>query len=176
MAVTFEEEEILEGHEDRVWTVEWSPKGARVRMSRPILLPGKTCPGGGGGGDKCLSWMNLSVFWLFMALPSLTGDQLASCSGDRTVRIWVRHRGGPFTCAAVLEDSHSRAIRSISWSPCGTKIATGSFDARTCVWQVSQGEWEVVAVLEGRQSWSSIYPCKRVCLNVCHISGAIMNC
>lgn len=79
---------------------------------------------------------------------------LASCGGDRTVRIWRRDVGNPerWLCSAILEDTHSRTIRSAAWSPCGRFLATASFDRTTAVWQHAAGVWEVVAVLEGHES------------------------
>jgi WD40 repeat protein len=83
---------------------------------------------------------------------------LASCGGDRTVRIWARepgqHGGAEprWRCAAVLDDCHSRTIRSAAWSPDGRCLATGSFDRTTAVWRHTGGVWEQVAVLEGHES------------------------
>ena len=83
------------------------------------------------------------------------GDMLASCSGDRTVRIWRRDAASPtgrWLCSAILEDTHSRTIRSACWSPCGRHLATASFDRTTAIWQHSGGVWENVAMLEGHES------------------------
>jgi WD40 repeat protein len=80
---------------------------------------------------------------------------LASCSGDRTVRIWRRDAASPterWLCSAILEDTHSRTIRSACWSPCGRHLATASFDRTTAIWQHSGGVWENVAMLEGHES------------------------
>lgn len=80
---------------------------------------------------------------------------LASCGGDRTVRIWARDTAAPaerWRCVAVLEDTHSRTIRSCSWSPDGRQLATASFDRTTAIWQHSGGIWENVAMLEGHES------------------------
>lgn len=84
-----------------------------------------------------------------------TGDMLASCGGDRTVRIWRRDPGAQperWLCAAILDDTHTRTIRSACWSPCGRYLATASFDRTTAVWQHAGGVWEVVAMLEGHES------------------------
>ncbi|KAA6430054.1 MAG: putative cytosolic iron-sulfur assembly -like [Trebouxia sp. A1-2] len=90
------------------------------------------------------------------------GDSIASCSGDKTVRIWQRHgTTDTWICAAILEETHHRSIRCSSWSPDGRYLATASFDATTAIWEVQGSTWEQVALLEGHESevkgvaWSS---------------------
>ncbi|KAK9807054.1 hypothetical protein WJX72_012149 [[Myrmecia] bisecta] len=84
---------------------------------------------------------------------SPSGDMLASCSGDKTVRIWTRQRSsGRWACCAFLEESHHRTVRSCSWSPDGRYLATGSFDATTAIWERQDGVWEQVATLEGHEN------------------------
>lgn len=98
-------EQVLEGHADRVWHLAWSP----------------------------------------------TGDTLASCSSDKTVRLWCpappptpaananattpNTTTTPFTCAATLEDSHTKTVRCSAWSPDGSRLLTVSFDARAAMWR-----------------------------------------
>ena len=66
-----------------------------------------------------------------------TGDSIASCSGDKTVRVWQRHgTTDTWVCAAILEETHHRSIRCSSWSPDGRYLATASFDATTAIWEV----------------------------------------
>ncbi|GAX77854.1 hypothetical protein CEUSTIGMA_g5296.t1 [Chlamydomonas eustigma] len=88
-----------------------------------------------------------------------SGDQLASCSSDRTVRIWTKdantaggYSQGGWRCTAILEDAHTRTIRSCAWSPNGRHLATASFDATTAIWEQNSGIWEQVATLEGHEN------------------------
>lgn len=108
--IQLEEVQVLEGHDDRVWSVAWSP----------------------------------------------SGSLLASCSGDKSVRIWARERDGDSTsqwvCKAILEETHTRTIRSCEWSPCGNLLATASFDNTVGIWQLSHGDFECLASLEGHES------------------------
>eukprot|EP00201_Polytomella_parva_P018537 CAMPEP_0175057640 /NCGR_PEP_ID=MMETSP0052_2-20121109/11375_1 /TAXON_ID=51329 ORGANISM="Polytomella parva, Strain SAG 63-3" /NCGR_SAMPLE_ID=MMETSP0052_2 /ASSEMBLY_ACC=CAM_ASM_000194 /LENGTH=510 /DNA_ID=CAMNT_0016322873 /DNA_START=1 /DNA_END=1537 /DNA_ORIENTATION=- len=83
------------------------------------------------------------------------GDMLASCGGDRTVRLWVPSPAGQYdkwTCSAILEHFHTKTIRQVCWSPDGSRLATASFDSHVAVWEVSGGTWEQVAELEGHEN------------------------
>jgi len=111
------------------------------------------------------------------SLPCTTGATLASCGADRTIRLWSRTGSGgtaaaaigggtkantspaPFVCTAVLEESASRTIRTLAWSPCGARLAAACFDATTAVWEREGGpaatataSWRQAAVLQGHES------------------------
>ncbi|TXG58273.1 hypothetical protein EZV62_016102 [Acer yangbiense] len=78
---------------------------------------------------------------------------IASCSGDKTIRIW--EQSGPsqsWRCKAVLEETHTRTVRSCAWSLCGKFLATGSFDATTAIWENIGGDYECVSTLEGHEN------------------------
>uniref|UniRef100_UPI00358ED739 probable cytosolic iron-sulfur protein assembly protein CIAO1 n=1 Tax=Myxine glutinosa TaxID=7769 RepID=UPI00358ED739 len=82
---------------------------------------------------------------------SPNGALLASCGGDKAIRIWGQE-GPNWVCKAVLADGHQRTVRKISWSPCGNYFASASFDATTCIWKKTDQDFECTATLEGHEN------------------------
>ena len=76
---------------------------------------------------------------------SNSGDTLASCGGDKTVRLWKKHDDlsgaapGTYRCVDTLEGAHTKTIRRCEFSTCDTTIASVSFDATTCIWDKGSG-------------------------------------
>lgn len=61
------------------------------------------------------------------------GKQLATCSGDRTFKVWNVLTGK----LAWSQDAHASTVRSVTFSPDGKYIATGSYDRSIKLWSVS---------------------------------------
>ncbi|KAJ1381179.1 WD40/YVTN repeat-like-containing domain superfamily [Sesbania bispinosa] len=77
----------------------------------------------------------------------------ASCSGDKTVRIWEQNlSSGLWACKTVLEETHTRTVRSCAWSPSGKLLATASFDATTAIWENDGDDFQCVSTLEGHEN------------------------
>lgn len=62
-----------------------------------------------------------------------TGNRLASCSDDRTLKIWEKSGSGEkdstWTCVAtVAADNHSRPIYDVSWNKTNGLLATACGD------------------------------------------------
>ncbi|KAK4749928.1 hypothetical protein SAY87_027377 [Trapa incisa] len=77
----------------------------------------------------------------------------ASCSGDKTVRIWEQNSSSSsWECKAVLDETHTRTVRSCSWSPSGNLLATASFDGTTAIWENVGDDFECISTLEGHDS------------------------
>jgi WD40 repeat protein len=101
---------------------------------------------------------------------------IASCSTDRTVRLYQYHlESNPprVEYLKTISTNHTKSIRSISWAPSGKTLATGSFDSSVAVWEEvdpdqedgegverrggddnvsGDKEWECVTTLEGHES------------------------
>lgn len=76
---------------------------------------------------------------------SLRGGRLASCSVDRTVRIWDLPTG---ELVQTLH-GHSEGVNQAAWSPDQTMIATASFDQTVKVWDVETGA--LLRTLQGHE-------------------------
>lgn len=65
------------------------------------------------------------------------GECLASCSGDKSIRIWFQDSEGNFSEAGFspLVD-HTYGVNCVRFSPFGTLLASCSTDGKVILWNV----------------------------------------
>lgn len=80
-----------------------------------------------------------------------TGNILASCGEDKSIRLWSKE-GSSWVCKTVLTEGHTRTVRTVSWSPCGKYLASASFDGTVAIWDNKSGQFECGASLEGHEN------------------------
>ncbi|KIJ63196.1 hypothetical protein HYDPIDRAFT_113808 [Hydnomerulius pinastri MD-312] len=97
-----------------------------------------------------------------------TKPLLASCSADKTVRLYSYHKDEQdpsttsFSHVTTIPTGHSKTVRSIAWAPSGKTLATGSFDSNVGIWEkrdasddddpTDAGDWECMTLLEGHET------------------------
>ncbi|RXM31383.1 putative cytosolic iron-sulfur protein assembly protein CIAO1 [Acipenser ruthenus] len=70
-----------------------------------------------------------------------SGQRLASCSDDKTVKIWREYEPGN-------EQGHENEVKCVAWAPSGNLLATCSRDKSVWVWEVDEeDEYECVSVV-----------------------------
>ena len=58
-----------------------------------------------------------------------TKNLVASCSSDKSVKLWNADTGAELWTVS----GHSQLVTAVSWSPDGTKLASGSYDSTVTV-------------------------------------------
>ncbi|TFK49331.1 WD40 repeat-like protein [Heliocybe sulcata] len=101
---------------------------------------------------------------------------LASCSADKTVRLYHYRQETEASSSAIafnpvntIQTGHTKTVRAVAWSPSGQTLATASFDTNIGIWEqepaedeededdnagyrVTTGEWECMSLLEGHET------------------------
>ncbi len=87
---------------------------------------------------------------------------IASCGSDRNICIWekklesskpyTKNQNTNYILKSILEDSHSRTIRSVSWDKSGRYLASASFDSMINIWKKTENNFEFIATLQGHEN------------------------
>jgi cytosolic iron-sulfur protein assembly protein CIAO1 len=103
----------------------------------------------------CVLEGHTAAVWHVAWHPTL--DILATCSSDKTVRIWTLKSPNDYSsmiCSFILENFSDRTIRCVNWSNDGKYLASSSFDSTTIIWgyNSSKNEFQTISKLEGHEN------------------------
>ncbi|KAK4441876.1 hypothetical protein QBC34DRAFT_458153, partial [Podospora aff. communis PSN243] len=100
--------------------------------------------------NACLQTLEGHNYSVSSVAFSPDGQQLASGSGDQTIKIWDTTSG---QCLQTLE-GHSSWVSSVTFSPDGQQLASGSGDQTIKIWDTTSGQ--CLQTLEGHSNsvWS----------------------
>jgi WD40 repeat protein len=110
----------LEGHDDSVWSVTFSPDGQRLASGsrdKTVKIWDVTT-------GQCQATLEGHDDWVESVAFSPDGQRLASGSWDRTVKIWDAATG---QCQTTLL-GHGSLVWSVVFSSDGQRLASGSDD------------------------------------------------
>ncbi|KAI9252445.1 WD40-repeat-containing domain protein [Sporodiniella umbellata] len=131
------------GHEDEVNAVRWDPSGQYLASCSDDM----TCKVWSMSSDQPIQQMRghtLQIYTLQWS-PKKDSGILATASFDSSVRLWNALNG---TCLHVLS-SHVEAVYSISFSPDGHLLASGSFDGVMNVSDTKDGSLKKTLKVDG---------------------------
>jgi WD40 repeat protein len=136
----------LDGHDEFVWSVAWSPDGKRLatgsydktaRVWDAVTGKGLLTLSGHRGFVESVVW-------------SPDGRRLATGSWDETVKVWNAATGKQL----LTLSGHKGPVTSVAWSPDGERLITGSTDATARVWDAKTGEEIVTLTRHTGVVWS----------------------
>ena len=142
----------LEGHEERVWHVSWSPDGlllATASSDRTVRIWQERSDGVWSEVSRledahdrtirCVEW-------------SYCGKMVALASFDATVTIWSKRVEGAtleWELVSTLE-GHENEVKGVAWNAGSTHLATCARDKSIWLWDLEENlQFELLTVLHG---------------------------
>ncbi|MGE4614024.1 MAG: protein kinase, partial [Planctomycetota bacterium] len=132
----------LEGHENRVFGVSWSPTGTKLASG---AIDGTVRVWDAMTGEQ-LFLLEGHESYVEMVDWAPVGQRIASASGDKTIRIWDGETGEHLQ---TIEGAEAE-LWAVAWNPAGTKLASGGSDGIGHIWDAKTGE--LLHTLEGHTS------------------------
>jgi hypothetical protein len=123
----------LKGHTGMVFSVAWSPDGARLATASP---DGTAKIWDAAVGRELLTLKGFGGL-IFSVAWSPDGARLATGTGsyDGAARVWDAAVGREL----LTLKGHTGLVESVSWSPDGARLATASSDGTAKVWDAAGG-------------------------------------
>lgn len=137
----------LHGHTDEVNTIRFDPSQTRLASASddgtariwPVDVPGVRADADALTEPLVLTGHSKEVYalaWCPTGPHSAHPEQprmLATCSFDKTARLW---NGDTGECLRII-DGHDQSVYALSFSPCGSYLATGGIDAKVLVTRIA---------------------------------------
>ncbi|KAG0352695.1 hypothetical protein BGZ54_002621, partial [Gamsiella multidivaricata] len=140
---------ILSDHTARVMSVVYSPSGHQIASGSEdmtVLLwdvQAGTSVATLRGHAACVEAVVGHTNRVTSLVYSPTGQQIASGSVDKTVRLWDVQTSAIDT----IKDGHTACVESVVYSPSGKQIASCSYDKTVRLWDAQTGALD--AILSG---------------------------
>jgi WD40 repeat protein len=122
----------------------------------PVGTPARAHP---WTGLKLIGRIQQHSGWVYSVAISPDASLIASCSNDRTVRIFQASDvgSGSDSSGGVVLNGHSHAIRCCAFNTSGTLLASASWDGDVRIWDVSSGA--CVRVISAAAGGNRVYAC-----------------
>jgi WD40 repeat protein len=131
---------VLEGHQDWVWSIAFSPDGGHLASSSDD----KTVRLWSTSDWRCVNTLQGHQHWVWSVAFSPDGQTVASGGLDATIRLWTV--GG--RCRGTLR--HRNPVWALAFRPLSNWLASAAEDQTVRFWDVESGE--CIRTLQGHSS------------------------